>query len=85
MDVPLSFDLAAWEDEQPVLALVTAGFFVAMTLLFPAVVDAVRCGCLAVGRCFAVDRVARLGEGLESCSDPCGPESSSEGPWHPWS
>jgi hypothetical protein len=85
VDVTLPFDLMAIEEEQPVLTLVTAAFFMAMSLIFPAVVDAAQRGCLSVGG-FLVDHpVARFGDGWKSPLDPWVQESMGERPWQPWS
>jgi hypothetical protein len=63
VDAALPFDPMAWEEDQPLLWLVTTGLFMAMALLVPAVFDAVRRGCLTVGLDFVLDRIARLPDG----------------------
>ena len=85
MDVTLPFDLMAIEEEQPVLMIVTAGLFMAMSLIFPAVVDAARRGWLSVGSFFVDHPVARFRDGSKSPSDPWVLESMGERPWQPWS
>ena len=85
MDVTLPFDLMAIEEEQPVLMIVTAGLFMAMSLIFPAVVDAAQRGWLSVGSFFVDHPVARFRDGSKPPSDPWGQASLDEGPWQPWS
>jgi hypothetical protein len=78
-------DLLSLEEDRPVLAVVAAGLYMAMSLILPAVVDSVWNGCRAVGSLFLVDRVAGLGEGPGSSRSLELPEPTSEGPWQPWS
>jgi hypothetical protein len=63
VDVALPFDPMAWEEDQPLLWLVTTGLFTAMGLLVPAVVGAVRRGCPTTLMNFIRDRIARLPDG----------------------
>jgi hypothetical protein len=79
VDVTLPFDLMAIEDEQPVLTIVTMGFFMATSLVFPAVVDAARRRCLSVGSFLPDHPVARFWDDPRSPSDPRAPELGAKG------
>jgi hypothetical protein len=63
VDAALPFDPMAWEEDQPLLWLVTTGLFMAMALLVPAVVHAVRRSCLTIWMDFVLDRGARYPDG----------------------
>jgi hypothetical protein len=65
------------EEDQPILRLVIAGLFMSLTLIFPAVVEAARRGCLTVWMYFAANRVARFREG-QSPGEPSPPFGSDE-------
>jgi hypothetical protein len=69
VDVTLPFDWMAIEEDQPLLTLITTSLFMAMTLLAPAVVEAVRRGCLTVRSYFAMTRLERFEED-EPFGDP---------------
>jgi hypothetical protein len=51
------------EEDRPILTIVFAGLYMALILLVPAAVEAVRRGCLAVPICFVANRVAPFREG----------------------
>jgi hypothetical protein len=63
MDLTLLDDWMVFEEDQPVLTLITTSLFMAMSLLAPAVVEAVRRGCLTAQRYFAMTRLARFEDG----------------------
>ena len=69
MDVTLPCDWMVFEEGSPLLTLITTTLFMAMTLLAPAVVEAVRRGCLTVRSYFALTRLERFEED-EPFGDP---------------
>jgi hypothetical protein len=63
VDAALPFDPMAWEEDQPILWLVITGLFMAMALIGPAVIDAMRRGGPTVWMDFVLDRIIRLPDG----------------------
>jgi hypothetical protein len=97
MDVTLSFPRVALitvdaglrlgsittEEDQPILRLVAAGFFMALTLLMPAAIEAIWRGCLAVRRSSVAEREPPLPfDYVLSQRSPDGSDSVREGGLH---
>jgi hypothetical protein len=83
MDFTLASAPMSLEEDQPLLTMISAGLFMALILLAPAVVEATQHGCLAAWSYFAVNRLAlsRAGEPPgERLPDPAFPHPPGRDP-----
>jgi hypothetical protein len=85
VDVTSPFSQMAMEEEQPLLMLVITSSFLALMLILPAAVDAVRRGCGAVWSYLAASLVAPFQEGPDGRPGPRGLKSWGAGEWGPFS
>jgi hypothetical protein len=84
VDVTSPFSQMALEEEQPLLALIITSSFLAIMLILPAAVDAMRRGCADVWNDLAASLVAPLQMGPDWCPGSRALEPSRAGEWRPF-
>lgn len=84
LDITSAFYPTSWEDEQPLLELISAGLMMSLPLLLPSAVEAAWRGCLSIRMYVGPNGVARPpGDGPTRESPPrFGPMTTSSPPYH---
>jgi hypothetical protein len=84
VDVTSPFSQMGLEEEQPLLALIITSSFLAIMLILPAAVDAMRRGCADVCNKLAAGLVAPLQMGPDWRPGPRGLKPWMAGEWGPF-
>jgi hypothetical protein len=85
MDVTSPFSQMAMEEEEPLLAFVFIGLFLALVLILPAAVGAMGRGCVDLGRHLQVYLAERFHGGSDSHWSPRGLTCPGGDRWGPFS